>query len=47
MVPLNEIRAVPELQNMKLIQKGQRLSIQPVTANEFQTICALGRTIKG
>lgn len=37
-LPLEEIKANPKLQNMKLIQRGQRLSVQPVTQDEFNTI---------
>lgn len=38
---LPELREVPELQSMVLLQKGSRLSVQPVTAAEFQTILRL------
>ena len=43
LVPLKDIRERPELQDMKLIQKGQRLSVQPVTQTEFEVICDMGR----
>lgn len=42
MVTLDEIKQVPELQNMLLVKRGQRLSIQPVTKEEFEKICELG-----
>ena len=37
---LSDIRANIELQSMPLLQKGQRLSIQPVTIKEFKFITA-------
>jgi len=39
-VTLEEIKANPKLQNMKLMQRGNRLSIQPVTKEEFNAILA-------
>jgi predicted RNA-binding protein with PUA-like domain len=42
LVPLAEIKQAPELQNMKLVQRGMRLSVQPVTKAEFDKICQLG-----
>lgn len=33
----------PLLEKMRVLQKGQRLSIMPVTAAEFKRICQLGR----
>ncbi len=41
-VSLDQIRQHPELQTMLVVQKGSRLSIQPVTAAEFALIQALG-----
>tara|TARA_B100001248_G_scaffold241598_1_gene208395 strand:- start:67255 stop:67719 length:465 start_codon:yes stop_codon:yes gene_type:complete len=41
-VSLAEIKDTKALQNMKLVQRGQRLSIQPVTKKEFELICSLG-----
>ncbi|MCB1159732.1 MAG: EVE domain-containing protein, partial [Leptospiraceae bacterium] len=35
-VSLTEIKASKDLAKMKLIQKGTRLSIQPLTKEEFQ-----------
>jgi len=32
------MRAMPALKDMFLIRKGMRLSVQPVTAEEFQAI---------
>lgn len=45
-VPLRKIREVSELQNMLLIRPGQRLSIQPVTPLEWETICQLGQPLQ-
>lgn len=38
LLSLAEIRANKKLQGMKLIQKGQRLSIQPVSLSEWKEI---------
>ncbi len=35
---ITEIRSIPELANMKLLQKGSRLSITPVTDTESEVI---------
>ena len=41
-VTLREMRSMKELSGMKLMQKGQRLSIMPVTEDEFEKIRSLG-----
>ena len=41
-VTLDEIKANPKLQDMLLIRRGMRLSIQPVAKEEFEEIVALG-----
>jgi len=41
-VTLVEIKTNPKLKNMKLIQRGQRLSIQPVTKAEWDEILKMG-----
>lgn len=41
-VPIGEIKRVPALKNMALL-KYSRLSIQPVTPQEWETILAMGR----
>ena len=41
-VTLKVIKTYKELSNMRLIQKGSRLSIQPVTKEEFDFIVRLG-----
>ena len=42
-VPLEELKSTPGLENMMVIRKGARLSIQPVTKSEFDIIAKLGR----
>lgn len=39
---LTEIRNSPKLKNMKLLQKGNRLSVMPVTKDEYEVIASLG-----
>ena len=41
MVTLAEIRATPDLDGMALVQRGQRLSVQPVSEAEWEIITAL------
>jgi predicted RNA-binding protein with PUA-like domain len=38
---LEKLRGVKDLEGMALLKKGQRLSVQPVTEEEWKTICAL------
>jgi predicted RNA-binding protein with PUA-like domain len=40
-VSLAELRATPELAYMMLLRKGSRLSVQPVTADEWEIILRL------
>lgn len=40
-ITLSELRQQPKLQKMRLLQKGNRLSIMPITAIEWKTILAL------
>ena len=40
-VTLSELRGVKGLEKMMLLQKGSRLSVQPVTAKEWEIICRL------
>ncbi len=42
-VTLAELRGVKGLEKMVLLQKGSRLSVQPVTEREFGIVCKLGR----
>ena len=41
-VPLPVLRDTPALSDMVLLRKGSRLSVQPVTPDEWKTIVALG-----
>ena len=41
-VSLEEIKRTPGLENMMVIKKGARLSVQPVTKKEFEIISKLG-----
>lgn len=42
-LPLTEMRSIPALGDMVLLQKGSRLSVSPVTAAEWKAIVALVR----
>jgi predicted RNA-binding protein with PUA-like domain len=42
-VPLEELRRTPSLEDMLLLRRGMRLSVQPVTGQNFDLICRLGR----
>ena len=41
-VTLAELRGAPGLQKMPLLQKGSRLSVQPVSAKEWEIVYELG-----
>uniref|UniRef100_E6Q0I0 EVE domain-containing protein n=1 Tax=mine drainage metagenome TaxID=410659 RepID=E6Q0I0_9ZZZZ len=43
-LPLTLLREIPALAAMLLLQRGQRLSVQPVRANEWRAILKLVRT---
>ena len=43
-VPIDELRTIPELAFMQLLRRGQRLSVQPVTPHEWDTILGLAST---
>lgn len=45
-VTLDQIKADPRLEEMVLV-RNSRLSVQPVTENEWLAICALGQTEAG
>jgi predicted RNA-binding protein with PUA-like domain len=45
-VPLEVLKADPSLAGMPLLQKGQRLSVQPVDPAHFKRVVALGRGTK-
>ncbi|MCH1930558.1 EVE domain-containing protein [Shewanella sp. A25] len=42
-IPLTLIKSKPHLANMYLVSKGSRLSVQPVTAEEWQAVLMLKR----
>lgn len=41
-VTLEAIKESPRLKNMKLVQKGNRLSVMPVTKEEFDEVVKMG-----
>ena len=43
LIPLSVLQETPGLENMKVTQKGMRLSVQPVTAAEWKIVVKLGR----
>ncbi len=38
LIPLSVLKAMPELENMPLVKRGNRLSIMPVSDSEWQAI---------
>jgi predicted RNA-binding protein with PUA-like domain len=42
-IPLDTLKETPGLEEMGVIRKGNRLSIQPVTKKEFDIVVKLGR----
>ncbi|HCE01681.1 MAG TPA: EVE domain-containing protein [Acidobacteria bacterium] len=45
-VPLATLKATKGLEEMKVVQKGSRLSVQPVTKKEYDIVVRLGRKTK-
>ncbi|MEG6504374.1 EVE domain-containing protein [Nitratidesulfovibrio sp. 1201_IL3209] len=43
-VPLALLRTLPELAGMELLRKGSRLSVQPVSPQEYETVLRLADT---
>ncbi len=43
-VTLREMKETPALQNMKVVQKGQRLSVQPVEKADFDKVVEMGKS---
>jgi predicted RNA-binding protein with PUA-like domain len=43
LVPLAELRTDPALKNLRILTRGNRLSITEVTKTEFERICALSK----
>ena len=46
LVSLDELRAMPEMANSRLLARGNRLSVMPLTDDEFAAIIAAGRKRK-
>lgn len=46
-IPLDELRTMPELANCRLLAKGNRLSVVPLTDDEFDAIVARGKRKRG
>lgn len=42
LIPLQAIKAAPELSDLPLVRRGMRLSVMPVTDAQWQAILALG-----
>jgi predicted RNA-binding protein with PUA-like domain len=47
LIPLTELRAHPDLARMQILQRGNRLSITPVTKEEWNLIVRLARKVQG
>lgn len=45
-ITLEDLKTAPELSKMLVVQRGQRLSIQPVTASEWRKVLALGGAVE-
>lgn len=46
MITLAELRAIPGLERMALLQRGMRLSVQPVRDREWEIITAIARDLE-
>ena len=46
-VSLDELRAMPELEECRLLARGNRLSVIPLTEAEFDAIVAAGLKVYG
>jgi len=44
-LPLEVLKSTPGLEDMKVVQKGSRLSVQPVTKDEFDIVVRLAKKI--
>ncbi len=42
-IPLTDMKNMPELQGMKLLQRGNRLSLFPIDKHHFDIVSTLGR----
>ena len=45
-VPLEQLKHTPGLEQMMVIRKGSRLSVQPVTKAEYDIVVKLGKRAK-
>ena len=45
LIPLAELRGIAGLKKMVLLQRGSRLSVQPVTPKEFEIIVHTGKDL--
>ena len=45
-VPLDTLKTTPGLEEMMVIKKGSRLSVQPVSKGEYDIVVKLGRKLK-
>ena len=45
-VPLESLRTDPELSDLLILRRGNRLSITPLTAAQFKRICRLGAAVE-
>ncbi len=43
LLPLDVLKAEPSLTDMVVVQKGSRLSVQPVTKEQFKTVLAMAK----
>lgn len=41
LIPLEKLKKIPALAKMPLLQRGQRLSVQPVSEDQWKIICSL------
>jgi predicted RNA-binding protein with PUA-like domain len=46
-VSLKDLKANPKLKSIKVLQKGQRLSVMPVTKEEFEIVSVMGMQDSG
>jgi predicted RNA-binding protein with PUA-like domain len=46
MISLPDLKANPALEGMPLLARGQRLSVQSVSAEHFQIVCEMGGGLK-
>lgn len=42
-IPLSDLKANPALDGMLVLQRGQRLSVQPVDASHFRAVCSMAK----